>query len=78
MQILDDGDEDEIGDGSDPIEGRTDVICPVSCVFGSTRLGSGGRGSFGPFGFIARKILDWNWRGKCVLCRTLERRVSNK
>lgn len=58
------------------MKGRTNIIRSVRCIFGATRLGSGRRGSFGAFWFVTRKILYWNWWGKCVLCRTLETGVS--
>jgi len=51
---------------------RTNVIRSVGRVFGAARLGSGRGGSFGPFWFITRKILDLNCWRKRVLCRTLE------
>lgn len=76
MQILDDGDEEESLDRREGWE-RTDVICSVGRVFGTTRLGSGGRRGFGAFWFITRKILDWNHWGERVLCGALERIVSN-
>lgn len=52
-------------------ERRTNVIRSVSCVFGPTRLGSGRRGSFGPFWFITGKILEWDYWRKRVLDRML-------
>lgn len=68
----------ERGDEIDPKWRRTNVIRSVSCVFGTARLGSRRRGGLGSFWLITRKIFYWNYWGKCVLCRTLERVVSNK